>query len=81
MAVEARRNGGRDIPLTSDEWRPKHRHYKRRFGLVVYWIPRCCRLERGYVRWYLTPEGREQGRAKMLKDKYLRVVRTENVER
>lgn len=81
MATEARRNGGRDIPLPSDDWKLKHKARPKPFGLRIYYQSSIFRRDCFYTRWYGTEKRREQGRAQALKSEWMRPTRFELMKR
>ena len=83
MAEEARRNGGRNVPLIDDAWRPGSRAKKKRYGLRIHYRSFFSQRECSYTQWYATPDAREQALAAQFKNRapWRSPLRFEQVER
>lgn len=58
MAEEARRNGGRNEPLVSDDWRPRSKAARRKpFGIRIIYTSIFGGRKLSWTQWYATSKG------------------------
>lgn len=80
MAEETRRNGGRDLPLTDHEWKPRSKAKSKDYGLRVTsrsLFGRCFIS----TSWYSTAGGRAFAESAARRQPWRRIISIEHVSR